>query len=118
MVRIAAGALGIVRGWISPSFGSYMIAGGTTPALFGAGKAPTRLFVAGKERYERGEKEVNTKVKVLRGTDVLASFSVRNWVPGDDLPFQVEPLVAANWEQVMSALRDGQADANAAAAPQ
>lgn len=37
VLRIAAGALGIVRGWISPSFGSYMMAGGAAPALFGSG---------------------------------------------------------------------------------
>lgn len=104
MVRIAAGALGIVRGWISPSFGSYMIAGGATPSLFGDGKAPTRLLLASKERYERGEQEVNTKVRVLRGSDVVAAFSVRNWSTGDEPPFKIDSLVAENWTTVFAVL--------------
>jgi hypothetical protein len=104
VVRIAAGALGIVRGWISPAFGSYMIAGGAAPALFGEGKAPTRLFVAGKERYERGEQEVNTKVRVLRGGEVVAMFSVRNWCAGDEPPFRIDSLVAENWTTIFGVL--------------
>jgi hypothetical protein len=110
MVRIAAGALGIVRGWISPSFGSYMISGGATPALFGDGKAPNRLLVAGKERYERGEQEVNTKVRVLRGSEVVAAFSVRNWSAGDEPPFELDSLVAENWKTVIAVLAGRQAE--------
>lgn len=110
MVRIAAGALGIVRGWISPSFGSYMISGGATPALFGDGKAPNRLLVAGKERYERGEQEVNTKVRVLRGSEVVAAFSVRNWSTGDEPPFKIDSLVAENWKTVIAVLAGRQAE--------
>ena len=104
MVRIAAGVLGIVMGWVSPSFGSYMVAGGATPALFGSGKAQHRLFVAGKERYERGEQEVYTKVRVMRGGDTVATFSVRNWTSGDEPPFQIESLVAVNWSTVAAVL--------------
>jgi hypothetical protein len=115
MLRIAAGALGIVRGWISPAFGTYMVSGGATPALFGSGKAPTRLFVAGKERYERGEQEVNTKVRVLRGGEVVAAFSVRHWSVGDEPPFLIDSLVAANWTTVMAVLAGRQADVRAGA---
>lgn len=115
MVRIAAGALGIVRGWISPSFGSYMISGGATPALFGEGKAPTRLFVAGKERYERGEQEVNTKVRVLRGSEVVAAFSVRNWSAGDEPPFKIDSLVAENWSTVFAVLAGRQVEMHSSA---
>lgn len=118
LVRIAAGALGIVRGWISPAFGSYMISGGATPALFGEGKAPTRLFVAGKERYERGEQEVNTRVRVLRGGEVVASFSVRNWSAGDETPFKVDALVAANWTTVFAVLAGRQVEVHSAAGAQ
>jgi hypothetical protein len=118
VVRIAAGALGIVRGWISPAFGTYMVSGGATPALFGAGKAPTRLFVAGKDRYERGEQEVNTKVRVLRGGEVVAAFSVRNWIAGDEPPFLIDSLVAANWTTVMAVLAGRQADVRAGAGTQ
>lgn len=115
MVRIAAGALGIVRGWISPAFGSYMISGGATPALFGEGNAPTRLFVAGKERYERGEQEVNTKVRVLRGSEVLAAFSVRNWSVGDEPPFKIDSLVAENWTTVFAVLAGRQVEMHSSA---
>jgi len=115
MVRIAAGPLGIVRGWISPSFGSYMISGGATPALFGEGKAPTRLFVAGKERYERGEQEVNTKVRVLRGSEVVAAFSVRNWSAGDEPPFKIDSLVAENWSTVFAVLAGRQVEMHSSA---
>jgi hypothetical protein len=118
MLRIAAGALGIVRGWISPAFGTYMVSGGAAPALFGAGKAPTRLFVAGKERYERGEQEVNTKVRVLHGGEVVAAFSVRNWIAGDEPPFLIDSLVAANWTTVMAVLAGRQADVRAGAGSQ
>jgi hypothetical protein len=115
MVRVAAGALGIVRGWISPSFGSYMISGGAAPALFGDGKAPTRLFVAGKERYERGEQEVNTKVRVLRGSEVLAAFSVRSWSSGDEPPFKIDSLVAENWTTVFAVLAGRQVEMHSSA---
>lgn len=110
VVRITAGALGIVRGWISPAFGSYMISGGAIPALFGDGKAPNRLLVAGKERYERGEQEVNTKVRVLRGSEVVAAFSVRNWSTGDEPPFKIDSLVAENWKTVIAVLAGRQAE--------
>lgn len=103
-LRIAAGALGIVRGWISPSFGSYMIAGGAAPALFGSGAAPTRLLVAGRERYQRGEQEVNTKLRVLKNGAVVATFSVRHWAQGDEPPFRIDELVAANWGEVLRQL--------------
>ncbi|MBX3602386.1 MAG: hypothetical protein KF863_17360 [Rubrivivax sp.] len=104
VLRIAAGALGIVRGWISPSFGSYMMAGGAAPALFGSGDAPRRLFVAGRERYERGEQEVNTRVRILRDGTVVAAFSVRCWTQGDAPPFRIDELVSANWTEVLSQL--------------
>ena len=112
-LRIAAGALGIVRGWISPSFGSYMIAGGAAPVLFGSGEAPRRLFVAGRERYERGEQEVNTKLRVLKDGTVLATASVRHWTRGDEPPFRIDELVTANWDEV---LRQLGADASRAGA--
>lgn len=115
LVRIAAGALGIVRGWISPAFGSYMMATGSAPTLFGSGRAPTRLFVAGKERYERGEQEVNTKVRLLRDNEVVASFTVRNWARGDEPPFEVDALVAANWTKVMAVLTGRQVEPGAVA---
>lgn len=104
VLRIAAGALGIVRGWISPSFGSYMMAGGAAAALYGSGDAPRRLFVAGRERYERGEQEVNTKVRILRDGTVVAAFSVRCWTQGDAPPFRIDELVSANWTEVLSQL--------------
>jgi hypothetical protein len=92
-----------------------MISGGATPALFGEGKAPTRLFVAGKERYERGEQEVNTKVRVLRGSEVLAAFSVRNWSVGDEPPFKIDSLVAENWTTVFAVLAGRQVEMHSSA---
>jgi hypothetical protein len=104
-LRIAAGAIGIVRGWISPQFGSYMIAGGAAPALFGSGDAPRRLFVPGKERYERGEQEVNTKVRVLRNGVAVGAFSIRCSTAGDEAPFLIDALVAENWSGMLDILR-------------
>jgi len=104
-LRIAAGAIGIVQGWISPSFGSYMIAGAAAPALFGSGAAPRRLFVAGKERFDRGEQEVNTKVRVLRDGVSVGAFAVRCWTAGDEAPFVIDALVADNWSSVLGLLQ-------------
>ena len=81
----------------------------------GEGKAPTRLFVAGKERYERGEQEVNTKVRVLRGSEVLAAFSVRNWSGGDEPPFKIDSLVAENWTTVFAVLAGRQVEMHSSA---
>jgi hypothetical protein len=104
-LRIAAGAIGIVQGWISPQFGSYMMAGGAAPALFGSGDAPRRLFVPGKERYERGEQEVNTKVRVLRNGVAVGAFSIRCSTAGDEAPFLIDALVADNWSGMLDILR-------------
>ena len=112
VVRVAAGVLGVMRGWVSPAFGSYIVTSGAAPAIFGSGSAPTRLFVAGKERYERGEQEVNTKVRIVRDGDVVATFGVRNWIPGDEPPFEVDGLVASNWSRALSLLA-GKAPATA-----
>lgn len=118
VVRVAAGVLGVMRGWISPSFGSYMVTCGAAPALFGSGSAPTRLFVAGKERYERGEQEVNTKVRVLRDGDVVATFGVRNWIQGDKPPFEVDGLVASNWSRAFALVARQAAEGGAASSAQ
>ena len=105
VLRIAAGALGIVQGWISPAFGSTMIYGGAAPALFGSGAAPIRYFVPDKERYARGEQEVNTRVRLLRVGRVVAHFSVRCWTLGDEPPFPIDTLVAQSWAGVLDSLQ-------------
>ena len=105
VLRIAAGALGIVQGWISPAFGSTMIYGGAAPALFGSGAAPRRLFVQDRERYDRGEQEVNTRVRLLRNGRMVAHFSVRCWTLGDEPPFLIDTLVAESWTGVLDSLQ-------------
>jgi hypothetical protein len=103
VLRVVAGAVGIMNGWISPTFGSYMMGSGVTPALFGNGKAPTRLFVAGKERYERGEQEAGSFVTVALDGQ-RHRFTVRTVLQGDKPPFAVDPLVGRNLDTVMAVL--------------
>lgn len=103
VLRVVAGAVGIMNGWISPAFGSYMMGSGVTPALFGNGKAPTRLFVAGKERYERGEQEAGSFVTVALDGQ-RHRFAVRTVLQGDKPPFAVDPLVGRNLDTVMAVL--------------
>jgi hypothetical protein len=103
VLRVVAGAVGIMNGWVSPAFGSYMMGSGVTPALFGNGKAPTRLFVAGKERYERGEQEAGSFVTVALDGQ-RHRFTVRTVLQGDKPPFAVDPLVGRNLDTVMAVL--------------
>ncbi|WP_157269099.1 hypothetical protein [Azohydromonas aeria] len=103
VLRVVAGAVGIMNGWISPTFGSYMMGSGVTPALFGNGKAPTRLFAAGKDRYERGEQEAGSFVTVALDGQ-RHRFTVRTVLQGDKPPFAVDPLVGRNLETVMAVL--------------
>ena len=103
VLRVVAGAVGIMNGWISPAFGSYMMGSGVKPALFGSGKAPTRLFVAGKERYERGEQEAGSFVTVALDGQ-RHRFTVRTVLQGDKPPFAVDPLVGRNLDTVMAVL--------------
>jgi hypothetical protein len=103
VLHVVAGAVGIMNGWVSPAFGSYMMGSGVTPALFGNGKAPTRLFVAGKERYERGEQEAGSFVTVALDGQ-RHRFAVRTVLQGDQPPFAVDPLVGRNLDTVMAVL--------------
>jgi hypothetical protein len=112
VLRVAAGALGIVTGFLSPSHGAYMIATGSrvsntlnerTAALFGAGPAPTRLFGNHLERYARGEQEALVGVRVRVGT-IDERLVVKATAPGDDPPFAVDALTAAAWQQVVDSL--------------
>jgi hypothetical protein len=62
--------------------------------------------VPGRERYERGEQEVNTKVRVLRNGVAVGAFSIRCWTAGDEAPFLVDALVADNWSGMLDILRE------------
>lgn len=117
VLRVAAGALGIVTGFLSPSHGAYMITTGSrvsntlnerTAALFGAGPAPTRLFGSDLERYARGEQEARVGVRVRSGaiertggTVLDERMTVLASVPGDEPPFQVDRLTTVAWQAVI-----------------
>lgn len=116
VLRVAAGALGIVTGLLSPSRGAYMIATGSrasntlnerTAALFGAGPAPTRLLGSHLERYRRGEQEATMGVRVRSGS-VDERFVVTATAAGDDPPFAIDPLSTAAWQGAVDQL-SGQA---------
>jgi hypothetical protein len=98
-LRIAAGVVGLAKGWISPGFGSYMVASGARNAFFGSGSAPNRSLLPDAGRYERGEQEVASRVRLsIDGQSV--SFVVLASAPGDAEPYQVEALAAANWTAI------------------
>lgn len=112
ILRVAAGALGIVTGFLSPSHGAYMIATGSrvsntlnerTASLFGAGPAPTRLFGSHLERYARGEQEALVGVRVRAGS-IDERLIVKATAPGDDPPFAIDALTAAAWQQAVENL--------------
>lgn len=112
VLRVAAGALGLVTGFLSPSHGAYMIATGSrvsntlnehTAALFGAGPAPTRLFGSHLERYQRGEQEALVGVRVRTGT-IDERIVVKATAPGDDPPFALDALTAAAWQGAIEQL--------------
>ena len=117
VLRVAAGALGIVTGFLSPSHGAYMIATGSrvsntlnerTAALFGAGPAPTRLFGSHLERYSHGEQEARVDVRVrggavegTGGTALDERMTVLASMPGDEPPFQVDRLTTVAWQAMI-----------------
>lgn len=112
VLRVAAGALGIVTGFLSPSHGAYMLATGSrlsnalnerTAALFGSGPAPTRLFGSHLERYRRGEQEATVAVRI-RTADLDERVVVKASAPGDDPPFAVDALTAAAWQGAVEQL--------------
>ena len=103
VLRVAAGALGIVKGWISPAYGSYMMASGSRDALFGAGAAPYHGLLPDRDRYERGEQEVTSNVRItVAGRS--ATFKVKTTMDGDAPPFSVDALVAENWAAIVAVL--------------
>lgn len=122
VLRVAAGALGIATGFLSPSHGAYMIATGSrvsntlnerTAALFGAGPAPTRLFGSHLERYRSGEQEalVGVRVRVRKADGAVDErIVVKATAPGDDPPFAVDALTAAAWQGAVDQLAGPTAD--------
>lgn len=111
-LRLAAGALGIVTGFLSPSHGAYMVATGSrlsntlnarTAALFGAGPAPVRLFGSHLDRYRHGEQEALVGLRV-RTANVDERIVVKATAPGDDPPFAVDVLTAAAWQAAVEQL--------------
>ncbi|KAK0039505.1 hypothetical protein Bpfe_031092 [Biomphalaria pfeifferi] len=102
-LRMLAGAVGIVKGWISPSFGAYMIAGGAREGLYGSGAAPNWSLLPDRERYRRGEQEAVSKVTIeLGGRE--KTFLIVAGKQGDVEPYDVEGLTAATWAALMDVL--------------
>lgn len=102
-LRMLAGAVGIVKGWISPSFGGYMIAGGAREGLYGSGAAPNWNLLPDRERYRSGEQEAVAKVTVeLAGRD--KTFLIVAGKQGDTEPYDVDGLTAATWSTLMDIL--------------
>ena len=94
--RVVGGAIGIFGGLVSPSFGAYMIASGVRNGVYGRGKAPNRALLSDSQRYERGEQEVASRVRI-RVADQTASFLVVTGTLGEEVPYKVNALAAQNW---------------------
>lgn len=122
VLRVVVGAAGIAAGIVSPHFGSVMITQGSgladrlnraTYGIFGAGdKAPVRVLLADRDRYQRGEQEFTAVVRVKAG-EAKFSRTVSSTLPGDEPPFQVEALAAENWSRAIDSLEPARPSARA-----
>jgi hypothetical protein len=109
VLRVIAGVVGAATGLVSPTFGAYMISSGTTPVM-GGGKAPNRSLLPTYPRFQRGEQEFVSKVRVSSG-DRKASFQVISNARGDSPPFLNEEMRNENWRRVLDTIRPQTAEA-------
>jgi hypothetical protein len=103
VLRVIAGVVGAATGLVSPTCGAYRISSGTTPVI-GGGKAPNRSLLPTYPRFQRGEQEFVSKVRVSSG-DRKASFQVISNARGDSPPFLNEEMRIENWRRVLNTIR-------------
>ena len=90
---VFASAAGIKSGFTSSSFRECMVCAGTR------NHAP----VPEAQRFERGEQEVVSKVRIVDSTR-SGTFVVLTRAPGDMPPYKVDALTMSNWGQVATML--------------